>query len=243
MGLSTDDCSLSTWPQVDNETTEIHSMGVGRLVGPHCIGAVVKWFFRNALIGIAGLAAVLAVIALGGVASAQGDSGQPVVIPSPTPYPGGWQPKGFGITVVTAPPPTVYVTENLPSAWDVTGAKAFVDKYTTAKISLVSKCPASAKRCVNIRVGSVQGGPSAAIGYTSCHNWKCSITIDTRDASKAGVFGPKTRKWLLVHELGHTFGLGHRSSCATSMYQYRRCSGHVPPLSFDSSQRAVLKKH
>lgn len=198
---------------------------------------------RNALVGIAGLAAILAVIALGGVANAEGDSGKPVIIPSPTPFPGGWQPKGFGITVTHAPPPTVYVTENLPSAWDVSGARSFVDKYTTAKISIVKKCPASAKRCVTVKVGAVKGNSSAAIAYTSCKNWKCSITVDTKDATKAGVFGPKTRKWLLVHELGHVFGLEHRSSCKTSMYQYRRCNGNVPPLYFDGSQKATLKRN
>lgn len=201
-----------------------------------------KWILRNALVGIAGLAAILAVIALGGVAQTEGNAGNPVILPSPTPYPGGWEPKGFGITVTQAPPPTVYITENLPSSWDVSGAEAFVDKYTTAKISIVSKCPASAKRCVTIRSGAVKGNQNAAIAWTSCHNWKCSITVDLKDAKKAGSFGPKTRKWLLVHEIGHTFALPHRKSCKTSMYQYRRCNGQVPPLYFDSSQRATLKR-
>lgn len=195
-----------------------------------------KWILRNALVSLLGIVAILGMVAAGIVVS--GPEGEPDVLPSSTPFPSGWKfvEKGWSSS---SPPPPVYVTENLPSAWPVSTAKSLVDSYTTGKISLVSKCPASALRCVNIRSGSVSGSP---IAYTSCKSWKCSITVDVKDATRTGQFGPITRKWLLVHELGHVFGLGHRKSCATAMYPNRRCSGHTPPLKFDTSQRTVLKR-
>jgi hypothetical protein len=163
-----------------------------------------------------------------------------VTTPSVTPYPGGWVPRSQIVVVHTVP--RVYVQESMSSAWDVKGAARFVDKYTVSKVVMVKKCPASG-RCVVVRPGAVKGGPTGVIGYTKCVKGWCVITIDTRDAGKSGKFGPKTRKWLLVHEFGHTYGLAHRKTCTTAMYQYRRCTnGHVPPVKFDRFQRVALGK-
>jgi hypothetical protein len=134
----------------------------------------------------------------------------------------------------------VYVVETLSSAWPVGSALKVVDVHTASRAYVVKRCPATAKRCVTVRSGAIKGGPSGVIGWTSCKNWRCTITIDTKDAARSGDFGPKTRKWLLVHEIGHVFGLGHRKACSTAMNQYRRCNGHVPPLYFDASQRRTL---
>lgn len=140
---------------------------------------------------------------------------------------------------------TLYYTSNLPSAWPVSTAISFLDQYTGAShYKRVSKCPAAPARgmyrCTKLRVGSVAGGTNAPIGLTTCDGRYCTITVDTRDATRSGQFNYATRKWLLVHELGHTNGLAHRKTCVTSMYQYRRCGSRVPPVYFDSAQRKIL---
>jgi hypothetical protein len=161
----------------------------------------------------------------------------PQVHPSVTPYPGGWtlEPKSWG--TATEALPTVYVQENLPSSWDVKGSLTFVDKYTKSKAKLVKACPAGVARCVKIKSGKVGGSP---IAWTDCKSGKCTITVDVKDATKTGLFNAKTRRWLVAHELGHVFGLEHRASCSTTMFQYRRCSGKIPPLSFDKAQKGTL---
>ncbi len=141
-------------------------------------------------------------------------------------------------TPATSAGKTIQVTENLPASWDVKKALSFVDKYTGSKFKIVKKCSADAWRCVTIKQGSVKGGPSGTIGWAK----NGTITVDVKDAKKSGKFNSATRTWLLVHEIGHTRGLGHRSSCATSMYEKRRCNGKVPPLKFDAAQKATLKK-
>ncbi|MET0414430.1 MAG: hypothetical protein ABW022_00210 [Actinoplanes sp.] len=129
---------------------------------------------------------------------------------------------------------TVYVTENLPSEWNVGAGLRFVDQYTTSKFVLVARCPAGAWKCLTIVNGAVKGNHTKAIGFQKDNR----ITIDVKDARKSGQFKAKTRTWLIAHEVGHYMGLGHREACKTTMNSARQCA----KMSFDSAQRAVLKK-
>jgi hypothetical protein len=161
---------------------------------------------------------------------------------------GDWQLKGQGggglfVPVSLPTTKTTYVTENLDSSWPVAAAVAYWDKYTSSKTKIVKKCPPSAGlyRCFTIKAAPLPGGTNSPIGYASCSGRYCTIKVDVADAKKSGHFNAATKKWLLVHELGHLGGLDHRKTCVTSMYQYRRCGSKVPPIYFDTSQRAALK--
>lgn len=135
----------------------------------------------------------------------------------------------------------VLVINKLPSNWPVKASVDFVDQYTATDMRFAKRCDPAAWRCITLKTGKVGGGIRGAVGWSN--GWD-EITIDTGKAAKTGQFGPKTRKYLLVHELGHGFFLEHRSSCATVMIQYRRCSnGSVPPIKFDSAQRNILRKY
>lgn len=200
-----------------------------------------KVLVRNAVVSALALVAILVT---GVVLSPTGHASS--TIPQPTPYPSGWtfQKKSLNWSVAEMDLPShVYVINILPTEWPVSSAVGFIDQYTTGTAHLVKKCPQGALRCVTLRAGVVKGGSSAAIGYTTCIRWKCTVTVDLKDARRSGQFNYATRKWLLVHELGHTYGLEHRASCKTSMYQYRRCAWYrTPPLKFDSAQKAILRQ-
>lgn len=138
---------------------------------------------------------------------------------------------------------TTYVTENLPSSWPVSSAVSFVDRYTGTDWVIVKKCPKDAWRCITVKTGAVKGGKYGAIGRTEWNSVRATIVIDVKDASRSGQFGPKTKRWLLVHELGHSAYLYHRTACKTAMYEFRRCSGgSVPPVKFDAKQKKILTR-
>lgn len=145
----------------------------------------------------------------------------------------------------------VEVATNLPSSWSVSGAVADVDWYTGTAIKVVPGCSGKYD-CVEVRGGKVTGSP---VGYFhSCVNHydsftdktprvTCKITVDTAKASKAGTYNTATKRWLVRHELGHWRGLDHRSKCDSTMYQYTRCSGKIPPNAFTSTEQSILRKH
>lgn len=93
-----------------------------------------------------------------------------------------------------------------PSNWHVGAAVNWLDRYTVSDMRLVSRCSGRAYRCITIRGGKVSG---ANVGWSS----GSTITIDTSKAASRKYRGwyrhDSTRKWLLIHELGHQFGLGH----------------------------------
>jgi hypothetical protein len=93
-----------------------------------------------------------------------------------------------------------------PTAWRVSTAVNWLDKYTASDMRLVSKCSGKAYRCITVRQGKVKGAP---VGWSQ----GSTITIDTgKAASKKyrGWYGKSSnRTWLVIHELGHQHGLKH----------------------------------
>lgn len=93
-----------------------------------------------------------------------------------------------------------------PAIWDVKAAVKWLDTYTGSTMKVVTKCSGKADRCVTIKSGTVK---QAAIAWSS----GSTITVDLVKAKRAAYWKyykkAAHRKWLLVHELGHQFGLGH----------------------------------
>lgn len=136
---------------------------------------------------------------------------------------------------------TIQVINKLPRDWPVTAAVSFVDSYTGSRMSVVRKCTPAAWKCITIK----QGRLSDTAGWSS----GSTITIDVYRTKHIrgwkGNFGPKTKKWLLVHELGHQRFLQHQADCTTAMDPRQRCGRpkHVPPLKFSTTQKRKLAQY
>jgi hypothetical protein len=157
----------------------------------------------------------------------------------PTVKPNGMAPVGFSIdwgSPKTTPPNkrVIEVVDKIkPTAWRVSAAVKWLDRYTASDMRLVARCSGKAYRCVTVRQGRVNGPVGWSQGAT--------ITIDTGKANSAK-FRPwyrldKNRTWLLVHELGHQHGLDHAGSgnlMSEHVNRYR--------MTLTSGQRATLRK-
>lgn len=119
------------------------------------------------------------------------------------------------------------------SSWNsntVDTAVGFIDSYT-GSADRVHKC-SSADRCITIRFGSV---PGSALGHTVCRKGNCVITVERGTPVRY-------RTLLLVHELGHAFGLGHVSKCVSIMYPYRDCWVHLNGQPFTAPEIRALRR-
>jgi hypothetical protein len=92
----------------------------------------------------------------------------------------------------------------------------------------VEKCSGKAYRCITVRAGKVAGKP---VGWSQ----GAVITIDTAKAKRLG-YRPATRHWLLVHELGHQFGLTHTAARNVMNPSERRFK-----MALSSTQKKHLK--
>jgi hypothetical protein len=138
---------------------------------------------------------------------------------------GGWTPRS-----IPAGERTIEVIDRVsPAAWKVTGAARWLDRYTGSQMKMVTACSGKAYRCIVIKGGKVKGLP---VGWSSGQ----TITIDTGKAQRRG-YTAAMRKWLLVHELGHQFGLRH-----TDGRHIMNPSEGGWKMTFTSAQRAHLKK-
>lgn len=139
----------------------------------------------------------------------------------------------------------IEVVENLPSAWNVNGAVHDLDRYTASDMRIVKKCTGK-NRCVIISNKPVAGSP---VGWSyTCRPSKpvCQIDIDVKKSThpKRAKYwrDAATKRWLIRHELGHFFGLGHRAACDSTMNHYVRCNGKVPPNKFTKAEQAILRR-
>lgn len=126
-----------------------------------------------------------------------------------------------------------------PKAWRVSAAVNWLDRYTASDMRMVSRCSGKAYRCVTVKSGRVGAWKSGPVGWSQ----GSTITIDTGKAMnsryKRWYRYDSRRTWLLAHELGHQFGLGHvGKSSRTLMNPYVNRGKMV----LTKGQRAHLRK-
>lgn len=115
----------------------------------------------------------------------------------------GWS---IPLTPKVTPPRkrVIEVVDRAGSAWLVGAAVDSVDRYTASDMRVVKKCTGRAYRCVTVKLGKVNGPIGWSHGST--------ITIDAHKAMtryRSYYYRAGNRGWLVAHELGHQFGLGH----------------------------------
>lgn len=139
-------------------------------------------------------------------------------------------------TTPSPPPPSKRVIEVVdkigPSSWRVSTAVNWLDKYTASDMRMVARCSGKAYRCITVRTGTNKTSPGWSSGST--------ITIDLKRTGKLSRYYryDKYRTWLLAHELGHQFGLGHGKTRGNLMDQYVGRGS----LKLTTSQRTHLRK-
>ena len=141
------------------------------------------------------------------------------------------------------PPPSKRVIEVVdrisPRAWRVSAAVNWLDRYTASDMRMVSRCSGKAYRCVTVRSGRVGAWKSGPVGWSQ----GSTITIDTGKAMnsryKRWYRYDSRRTWLLAHELGHQFALGHVGKNSRTLMNPYVNKGK---LVLTSGQRAHLRK-
>lgn len=100
----------------------------------------------------------------------------------------------------------IEVVNKLPARWQVKQGVTWLDRYTASRMKLVKSCSGKAYDCITLRAGKVR---QSAVAWSSGRG---TITVDLAKAKRYGQYYGKAkhRKWLVVHELAHEFGLEHR---------------------------------
>jgi hypothetical protein len=94
---------------------------------------------------------------------------------------------------------------------------------------VVARCSGRAWKCVTVRGGKLSGNTLAQADSRT-------VTVDTAKVKRRGLNSAGTRKKILVHELAHTFGLGHSSGRNLMATTIQRVS-----LKLTGTQRAYLR--
>jgi hypothetical protein len=130
--------------------------------------------------------------------------------------------------------PVIYVQESVNGVWDaqVRSAVAYVDRNTGATRMVMGHCH-SGHRCIRIRFGDPG---SNLIGSER------SSTITVRRSWAGYRFNRNSRRNLVIHELGHAFGLGHTRSPVSVMYPNLYHGLYkMRPSTFSTTERKALR--
>jgi hypothetical protein len=150
---------------------------------------------------------------------------------------GGQGGGGIDWSTAAPTPPSKRVIEVVdkigPSAWHVSAAVNWLDKYTASDMRMVSRCSGKAYRCITFRTGRNASSPGWSQGNT--------VTIDLKRTGALSRYYryDSRRTWLLAHELGHQFGLGHVGKNSRTLMNPYVNKGK---LALTSGQRSHLKK-
>jgi hypothetical protein len=132
---------------------------------------------------------------------------------------------------------TVWIDASVGRSWPVAATVRDIDRYT-GTVARLGRCHAGSA-CVVIRESRTL--PLAWPAATYPAGSKSTIKLNARRT----ISSSRDRYHILLHELGHAFGIyTHDRTCTSAMYSYVRCPGNrYAPNSFTSAQRAILRKH
>jgi hypothetical protein len=116
-----------------------------------------------------------------------------------------------------------------PAEWRIGAAAGWLDRYPGSDMVVVARCSGRAWKCVTVRGGKLSGNTLAQADSRT-------VTVDTAKVKRRGLNSAGTRKKILVHELAHTFGLGHSSGRNLMATTIQRVS-----LKLTGTQRAYLR--
>jgi len=139
-------------------------------------------------------------------------------------------------------PEKVYISVD-PSlsevVWPVAEAAKFVDQYTASKM-VFGNCR-KGSRCITMRENPKL--PITVAGRASWTRERLTVRVEFNSSYADKPHDALLR--LVIHELGHTFGIhGHNPECTSVMFAYLTCGrGVPPPQSFTAEEIKTLERH
>lgn len=130
----------------------------------------------------------------------------------------------------------VYIENHAASVWPVTTGLRYVDGFTSST-AVYARCR-TGYRCIKIYEKTIKSSWSA-VTYPGN-----PTTIIYLNPTRRG-YSWTARRNIVVHELGHAYGIGYHSAyCTNIMWPNVKCpNGTYPTLRFTDPQRAILRTH